>query len=44
MKKTSGIETLPRILKKPFYTDRFFWIGIATAVFWIAIIGWLFFA
>ncbi len=41
MKKTSGIETLPRILKKPFYTDRFFWIGLGTAIFWGAVIYWL---
>jgi hypothetical protein len=41
MKKTSGIEKLPRILKKPFYTDRFFWIGLATLIFWIWVISWL---
>jgi len=42
-KKTSGIEKLPRILKDPFWTDRLFWIGIGTALFWLAIIWWLFF-
>jgi len=43
-KKTSGIEKAPRVLKDPFWTDRFFWIGIGTACFWIAIIWWLFFS
>ena len=40
MKKTSGIENLPRFLKKPFYMDRFFWIGIGTMAFWAAVIWW----
>jgi hypothetical protein len=42
-RKTSGLEKLPRVLKDPFWTDRFFWIGVGMACFWIAVIGWLFF-
>jgi hypothetical protein len=41
MKKTSGIEKLPRFLKKPFYTDRFFWIMLGTLAFWVAVIYWM---
>jgi len=39
--KTSGLEKLPPILKKPFYTDSFFWWGIVAASFWIAVVWWL---
>lgn len=41
-KKTSGIEKAPRILKDPFWSDHFFWIGVGTACFWIGVIWWLF--
>ncbi|MEM7069731.1 MAG: hypothetical protein AAF478_12695 [Pseudomonadota bacterium] len=41
MKKTTGIEKVPRILKDPFWTDRFFWIGVGCAIFWASVIWWL---
>lgn len=36
--KTSGLETVPRILKRPIWRDRLFWIAIATALFWALVI------
>ncbi|MEM9330673.1 MAG: hypothetical protein AAGA53_05060 [Pseudomonadota bacterium] len=42
MKRKSGIEKVPRVLKEPFWTDRFFWIALGTAVFWIGVTVWIF--
>lgn len=40
-KKTSGIEKVPNILKKPFFTDRLFWFGLFSAAVWIGLFYWL---
>ena len=42
LSKPSGMEKIPPILKKPFWTDRFFWIFLATCALWIAFFWWLF--
>ncbi|MFK7901783.1 MAG: hypothetical protein AB8B49_02970 [Nitratireductor sp.] len=41
-KQTSGLEKVPRILAKPFYTDRVFYWALATLAFWVALFYWIF--
>lgn len=39
----SGLEQIPRFIKKPFWTDRFIWIAAGNVVFWIVVL-WLIFS
>jgi hypothetical protein len=41
MSKPSGLEKIPPIMKKPFWTDTFFWWGVVAAVFWLAVVYWI---
>ncbi|MEM8652094.1 MAG: hypothetical protein AAGF54_16285 [Pseudomonadota bacterium] len=41
MKKSIGLENVPRILKKPFWTDSFVWWGVLVAIFWCSVLWWL---
>lgn len=42
-RRSSGLEQVPPFLTRPIWKDRIFWIGIAQAAFWAAIIWYFFF-
>ena len=39
----SGLDKIPQIVTRPIWKDRFFWFGLATALFWILLIWYFFF-
>jgi hypothetical protein len=39
----SGLDKIPPFVTRPLWKDRFFWIGLATALFWVLLLWWLFF-
>ena len=41
-RKTSGLEKVPPIVTRPLIRDSLFWWGVLAAVFWAAVLWWLF--
>lgn len=40
-RKTSGLEKVPPIVKRPLVRDSLFWWGVAAVIFWAAVLWWL---
>jgi hypothetical protein len=40
MRRSSGLERVPPIFRRPWLSDPFFWIFLATAAFWVLLLAW----